>query len=66
METKVWVDNSILEDKWIAEFWSDDFYEVTFEPAARLIAIGNQMVVNDNIALDKTSGTLRQNGNGHE
>ena len=20
METKVWVDNSILEDKWIAEF----------------------------------------------
>lgn len=53
METKVWVDNSILEDKWIAEFWSDDFYEVTFEPAARLIAIGNQMVVTDKITLDK-------------
>ena len=28
METKVWVDNSILEDKWIAEFWSDDFMKL--------------------------------------
>ncbi len=53
METKVWVDNAILEDKWIAEFWSDDFYEVTFEPAARMISIANQMVETDKISLDK-------------
>jgi PAP2 superfamily len=31
-----------FEDKWIAEFWSDDIYELTFEPAARIISIGNQ------------------------
>lgn len=53
METKTWVDNATLEDKWIAEFWSDDFFEVTFEPAARLIAIANQLIVEDDIKLDQ-------------
>ncbi|MFZ1706055.1 MAG: vanadium-dependent haloperoxidase [Saprospiraceae bacterium] len=52
-ETKIWVDNLTFEDKWIAEFWSDDFEDVTFEPAARQIAIANQMVANDNISLEK-------------
>ncbi|MBK8623080.1 MAG: phosphatase PAP2 family protein [Saprospiraceae bacterium] len=51
LETKVWVDNLNYEDKWIAEFWSDDFFEVTFEPACRQIAIANQMVAEDKISL---------------
>lgn len=52
METKTWVDNATLEDKWIAEFWSDDFYEVTFEPAARIIAIANQIVKENGTKMD--------------
>lgn len=32
------------EDLWIAEFWSDDCPIVTFTPAGRWIAIGNQVV----------------------
>lgn len=32
------------EDLWIAEFWSDDCPLVTFTPAGRWIAIGNQVV----------------------
>jgi hypothetical protein len=31
-----------FEDKWMAEFWSDDIYELTFEPAARILSLGNQ------------------------
>lgn len=30
------------EDKWIAEFWSDDCPALTFSPAGRWMAIGNQ------------------------
>lgn len=33
-----------FEKRWIAEFWSDDIFEQTFEPAARWIAIANQIV----------------------
>ena len=50
-EVKLWVDNSTINDRWIAEFWSDDIFELTFEPAARLISIGNQMVEADGISL---------------
>ncbi len=32
------------EQQWIAEFWSDDIYQLTFEPAARWIAVTNQVV----------------------
>jgi len=52
-EVKLWVDNATEEDKWIAEFWSDDIFELTFEPAARLIAIANQMVVDEEVRLDE-------------
>lgn len=31
-------------ERWIAEFWSDDALTVTFSPAARLVAIANQVV----------------------
>lgn len=53
-EVKLWVDNATEEDKWIAEYWSDDFFELTFEPAARLISIANQMVEAENLKLDET------------
>lgn len=32
------------EGKWVAEFWSDDFLDLTFSPPTRLIAILNQVV----------------------
>lgn len=53
-EVKLWVDNATEEDKWIAEYWSDDIFELTFEPAARLISIANQMVVEENMKLDES------------
>lgn len=54
LETKTAVDNLNFEDKWIAEFWSDDFFEVTFEPAARQIAIANQLVISEKLPLDQS------------
>ncbi|MBK8501858.1 MAG: phosphatase PAP2 family protein [Saprospiraceae bacterium] len=47
-ETMAWV-NEIragkdIESHWIAEFWSDDFFEVTFTPPGRWIAITNQVL----------------------
>lgn len=53
LEVKSWVDNATYEDIWIAEFWSDDLFEVTFEPAARQIAIANQLVNSEQITLDR-------------
>lgn len=55
-EVEVWV-NTIKEGKdeegyWIAEFWSDDFAGVTFTPAGRWIAIGNQLVRDEKIDLE--------------
>ncbi len=41
------------EQKWIAEFWSDDIFKLTFEPAARWIAISKQVVTKEKVALDK-------------
>lgn len=52
-ETRLWVNNANYEDKWIAEFWSDDFFEVTFEPAGRQIAIANILVEDENLPLDQ-------------
>ena len=47
-ETQIWADRvkSGLdeESRWIAEFWSDDFFQQTFEPAGRQIAIASQVV----------------------
>lgn len=53
-EVKLWVDNASDEDKWIAEYWSDDIFELTFEPAARLISIANQMVEEEQMKLDES------------
>lgn len=52
-ETYLIVKEANFEDRWIAEFWSDDIFELTFEPAARQIAIANQLADQKNISLDK-------------
>ena len=50
-EVQLWVNNATYEDRWIAEFWSDDIFELTFEPAARLLAIANQVMLEDEVSL---------------
>jgi hypothetical protein len=50
------------DDKWIAEFWSDDITNLTFSPPARLIAIADQMVVTENFDLEKAVAFYAQLG----
>lgn len=38
------VENITYENRWIAEFWSDDNAELTFTPAGRLLAVGLQLL----------------------
>jgi hypothetical protein len=54
-EIEIWVNQSTYEDRWMAEFWSDDIFELTFQPAARLVAIGNQLVKEDHISLARAA-----------
>lgn len=42
------------EDRWIAEFWSDDCPILTFTPAGRWISITNQIVASENLSLEYT------------
>ena len=39
------------EEKWIADFWSDDCAAKTFSPAGRWIAVANQVVDHENVDL---------------
>ncbi|MFM2269958.1 MAG: hypothetical protein RL757_3399 [Bacteroidota bacterium] len=41
------------EDRWIAEFWSDDVLGFTFSPPSRWIAIGNQVLEAEKANLEK-------------
>ncbi len=41
------------ENRWIGEFWSDDIFGQTFEPAARWLAIANQVIVLEKAGLEK-------------
>lgn len=41
------------EQKWIGEFWSDDIYKLTFEPAGRWIAIAQQVIRKEKVSLEK-------------
>ncbi len=52
-ETRIWVNTRTPNDIWTAEFWSDDFYGLTFEPAGRQVAIANILVDQDNITLEE-------------
>lgn len=42
------------EDKWIAEFWSDDCPILTFTPAGRWIAVTSQVLERHNVDLAKS------------
>ncbi|GAB4051687.1 vanadium-dependent haloperoxidase [Spirosoma litoris] len=52
------------EQQWIGEFWSDDIYKLTFEPAGRWIAIAQQVVVKEKVPLDKAVYTYAKVGMG--
>lgn len=41
------------ERQWIGEFWSDDIFELTFEPAARWVAVLNQVIDQEDADLAK-------------
>lgn len=43
------------EQRWLAEFWSDDILGLTFSPPARLIAIANQVVAAEDLNLEESA-----------
>ncbi len=43
------------EERWLAEFWSDDILGLTFSPPARLIAVANQIVEIEGINLEESA-----------
>jgi len=53
LETYNFVISGTEEDKWIAEFWSDDIGGLTFSPPVRWFAIATQVYNNSNCNLEK-------------
>ncbi len=54
--------NKKPEDRWIADFWSDDCPILTFTPAGRWVAIANQVVVKEKPNLAKAIETYAKVG----
>ncbi|GAB4000324.1 hypothetical protein GCM10028807_52960 [Spirosoma daeguense] len=52
------------EQQWIGEFWSDDIYKLTFEPAGRWLAIAKQVIEKEKVPLDKAVYTYAKIGIG--
>ncbi|MCK8494462.1 phosphatase PAP2 family protein [Spirosoma sp. RP8] len=52
------------EQQWIGEFWSDDIYKLTFEPAGRWLAIAQQVVRKERASLEKAVYTYAKVGIG--
>jgi membrane-associated phospholipid phosphatase len=52
------------EQQWIAEFWSDDIYKLTFEPAGRWLAIAQQVIKKEKVSLQKAAYTYAKVGIG--
>lgn len=52
------------ENRWIGEFWSDDIFEQTFEPAARWVAVANQVMVQEKAHLETAAYTYAKLGMG--
>ncbi len=50
------------EQKWIADFWSDDCPAKTFSPAGRWIAVASQVVQKENVDLGKAVYTYAKVG----
>ncbi len=47
------VESGTEEDKWVAEFWSDDLLNLTFSPPVRMFAIASQVYNNSDCNLEK-------------
>lgn len=52
------------EQQWIGEFWSDDIYKLTFEPAGRWLAIAQQVIAAEKASLPKAVYTYAKLGIG--
>lgn len=52
------------EQQWIAEFWSDDIYKLTFEPAGRWLAVAQQVIKKEKVTLQKAAYTHAKLGIG--
>jgi len=50
------------DDKWLAEFWSDDIFFQTFSPPSRWIAIADQIYKNTKCSMEKAVVTSAQVG----
>ncbi len=50
------------ENKWIAEFWSDDHPGITFTPSSRWISITNQVIAKECPSFEKTLETYLKVG----
>lgn len=53
---------NLYEDKWIADFWSDDCPILTFSPVGRWVSITNQLFKNNSQALDMMLGLYAKLG----
>lgn len=51
-----------FENKWIAEFWSDDHPGLTFTPSSRWISIANQVICKELPSIEKTLETYLKLG----
>jgi hypothetical protein len=54
LEVNTKVSNMTTENRWIAEFWSDDLTGLTFSPPARIFAIANQVIQADQMNMEET------------
>lgn len=43
-----------FQERWLAEFWSDDILGLTFSPPARLVAVADQLVAKEGLNLTET------------
>ncbi len=50
------------EQRWIAEFWSDDIFGQTFSPPTRLVAILDQVMVKEKVSLEKAVESVAKLG----
>ena len=51
-----------FEKEWVAEFWHDDFVNVTFSPAVRWVSIGMQVFEKENSNLQTAIVTIAKMG----
>lgn len=50
------------DNKWVAEFWSDDHHNLSFSPAARWLSITNQIIEHESPSYDKVLETYLRVG----